>query len=174
MATKGKGAPAKHPGGRPTKRTPTAKTAIVSAVREGATLEIAAASAGVTYRTLRNWIVEAEVAEEGELFQFLQDLKKAESANALRHLRTIAKASARNWQASAWMLERRHRGGYGAQKVQHEHSGPDGGPIQLEHRRRDIAQQMLDKLIRGGISEPEAREALRALGVKDSYLERVA
>lgn len=174
MGAQTKERPARRaPGGRPTKLTPTVVKALCSAIRRNATYELACASAGITYQTFRNWMIAGESGDSGPHVEFFDAIKKAEAASALKHLATVERASSRNWQAAAWMLERRYAEGYGRQKVQHEHSGPDGGPIPFELRRRDIARQLLDKLMADGISETEARTALFALGVREQDLEHV-
>ena len=43
-------------------------------------------------------------------------LKKAEALHITKHLELIDQASVKNWQASAWKLERRHREHFGQQQ----------------------------------------------------------
>jgi len=43
-------------------------------------------------------------------------LKKAEALHITKHLEVIDQASVKNWQASAWKLERRHREHFGQQQ----------------------------------------------------------
>lgn len=102
---------------------------LIAAIKLGATYELAAQYAGVTYRTLRNWITRAEAEEEG-FIHFLQALKEAEGRGAFALLTKINNAADDgNWQAAAWILERRYPDMYGKQRV--EHTGKDGDAISI-------------------------------------------
>jgi transposase len=103
---------------------------IFAAIKLGSTYELAAQYAGISYRTLRNWITRAEAEEEG-FIHFLQALKEAEGAGAFKLLTKInTAADDGSWQAAAWILERRYPNEYGKQRI--EHSGVDGGPLQIK------------------------------------------
>jgi hypothetical protein len=64
----------------------------------------------------------------------------------------------------------KEKGGYYTNK--REHSGPNGGAIPLDvgSKRKELAAQMLRKLIDKGKSEEEARASLIAMGVNESDL----
>lgn len=108
--------------GRPTKYTEDKADAIVAAVRAGATLRLAAASAGISLDTLARW--------RKRFAAFADRLTEAEGKAAVRPLALIAEAAKRDWRAAAWLLERRFPEEYGRQR--HEHTGADGGPIEVE------------------------------------------
>lgn len=55
---------------------------------------------------------------------------RAEATAVNNSIMVIRSAGNRNWQAHAWWLERAHPAEYGRQQ-RIEHSGPDGGPIDL-------------------------------------------
>lgn len=72
---------------------------------------------GIHQSTFYDWLKEAETGKDShnpnrkapclELKVELADgLKKAQAAFKAYHIQNITKASKRNWQASAWMLER--------------------------------------------------------------------
>jgi len=92
--------------GRPTKCTPEIRSKIVEAIRLGASIEQAAAHAGLVKQTLYNWL-ESEATQ----YQPLQrEVEQARSARAVGWLgRLVAKANSDDrdaWRAAAWMLER--------------------------------------------------------------------
>lgn len=99
---------------RPRKNTPSAKERIIEAVGLGATYERAAAAGGIGYSTLREWILaDAEFAEA---------VKQAEAQRANEALSAIRRAARDGqWQAAAWLLERRYPGEYG--RTVQEHRG---------------------------------------------------
>lgn len=157
--------------GRPTKLTPALQKRVAAAVRKGATREIAAASAGIAASTFFDWMARGEACE-ARFSEFSEAVKKAEAECAMAALGQIQTASRKTWTAAAWLLERRYRQGYAQpQKVQHEHSGPGGKPISVDVQRRDLALEMLEQLVTGGLSHDDARRALAALGVRDHDLE---
>lgn len=75
----------------------------------------------ITEDTLYRWLREAEEVDENgkplkryERQRKLKDaMQKAQSAFKAYHVQNITKAARKNWQASAWMLERRFPDEYG-------------------------------------------------------------
>jgi transposase len=100
---------------RPSKLTDAVIPKLAEAIRLGATYEIACKYAGVTYQTLRNWIIDGETAREGSAARNLRDkLEEAEGRGAVQWLAVIEKAAKEGtWQAAAWKLERRYNKDYG-------------------------------------------------------------
>ena len=93
---------------RPTKKTPDVKARVIQATRLGATRARAADAAGIAERTLYEMLAEDT--------QFAQAIKLAEGEAAVKALTAIQRAaSGRNaqWQAAAWLLERRYPHEYG-------------------------------------------------------------
>ena len=103
---------------RKSKYTPETTAKIMKAISLGATYELAAHYAGISYELLRQWMQDkAKVA-------FLEELKRAEGIAALVWLGMIDQAAKDgNWQAAAWKLERRYPHMYGRNVTQVEHSG---------------------------------------------------
>jgi hypothetical protein len=160
---------------RPTKYTATVRKKLIQAIKMGATYELAAGYAGITYRTFRNWMEQGERDVEqqeqnpdgdpGEFLQFFQDVKAAEAAGAMVWLAKIERAAGENWQAAAWKLERRFPHMYG-RSVQ-EHTGtveqslvPSGALAQLADDLLDAVRQI-----------PEARAALAASILGDEMID---
>jgi transposase-like protein len=102
---------------RTTKRTDARQRAICQAIEQGATYEMAAASAGIHRDTLHAWRSRDPA--------FSDALKAAEARGVLACLSRIQQAANDGqWQAAAWILERRYPADYGRRdRVQMEHSG---------------------------------------------------
>lgn len=101
-------------GGRPSKLTPETCKAIVDGITIGMPYHAAAQAAGITYETFNNWMNRGKKAKSGRYFQFFQDIKEAESRGIRNNLILITKAAKEgSWQASAWILERRHPEDFG-------------------------------------------------------------
>lgn len=125
---------------RRTKLEPDVQEKVVEAVKQGATFELAALYAGISYSTFNNWMKRgrseserlekprAKPKEKEHVFlQFLEAVKTAEGAAAFGWLKKIEDASKDQWQAAAWKLERRYPKEYGKQI--HEHTGADGAAV---------------------------------------------
>ena len=105
---------------------------IVQALRLGAHLETAAAYAGVTARTVREWRqrgrteqarvdggeAKAPAPKERKYVLFAAAVEKALADAELRYIGIVGKAALSQWQASAWMLERRHPERWGRRRVE--------------------------------------------------------
>lgn len=128
------------------KLTPDTTTRITQAIRVGATYALAAQYGGVSYQTFRTWVKrgEAEIERrenprvkpgseqwdsEQAFVDFVQALRDAEGAAAVKWLALIDKAAEETWQAAAWKLERRYPRDYG--RTVQEVSGKNGGEIPI-------------------------------------------
>lgn len=120
----------KRPPGRPTKLTPEVQTTIVNALAAGTYLETAAAAAGINQDTLHRWLRNGARADGGLQKGFSEAVKKALASAEVRNLATITLASASQWQAAAWILERRYPQRWGRVE-RHEQTGEGGGPIEV-------------------------------------------
>lgn len=113
MAGKGKGATRarrriKAPGRGPdTKLTPEVQEAICLQLRLGNFRETAAAAAGVSSRTLRNWIKAAAAGKDPVYVRFAKAMEEAEAIGETRDVAKMAKAGGEDWRSIAWRLERR-------------------------------------------------------------------
>lgn len=112
------------------KLTPETTQKIFQAIQMGATYELAASYAGITYNTLYNWMKKGEAAKSGKFKDFVKELKEAEGKAAIGWLAKIEKAGSEgDWRAVAWKLERRYPEDYGRQVRELRHQGHDGGPL---------------------------------------------
>lgn len=81
---------------------------IVEGLSLGMTYKMAADFAGISEKTLYNWLRKGREGYSPIYVQFLEAVKRTTAQNAAGHLSTIVKAAKEGrWQASAWMLERR-------------------------------------------------------------------
>ena len=92
--------------GREPKLTPAVEAAIVESIRNCSTLETAAALAGVTYRTFRNWMTWGEAGRR-PYFHFFQVVTRAETEAEARLVRIWSDAAECDWRATRDMLGRR-------------------------------------------------------------------
>lgn len=114
MAAHGKG-PRKQkaggPGREPLFLDPARRTAILDAVRNGATFKVASLAAGVGYSTFREWRQrgreDGRAKKETVYSALLADVKKASAEFITRNVKAISDHGDRSWQARAWLLERR-------------------------------------------------------------------
>lgn len=83
-------------------------TAIRSALEDGRYREVACKLAGIDRKTLLNWLKRGERERSGLYRDLYLAVEQAEAKAEEFHLRNIKTASAKNWFASAWYLERKH------------------------------------------------------------------
>lgn len=101
-------------GGRPTKLTAETTKKICDAILVGSTYKAAAQYAGVNYSTFRMWMKRGEDGKGRKFVEFLETVETA-NASAQVYFATNIKsaATAGDWRAAAWMLERRFPKAYG-------------------------------------------------------------
>lgn len=91
----------KHPGGRPTKRTPATIARIAEAIANGLPDEYVCALVGIRRETLWSW------RNDPEFEEFSNAIKKAEATRLEIRLQRVEAGEA-GWQGTAWFLERRY------------------------------------------------------------------
>ncbi len=92
--------------GRPTDFNPQTAETIISLVRRGNFVETAAAFAGVTARTVRNWIAKGKRRDQPVFAEFRRRILQAKAEAEIQDLDKLSRDPA--WQAIAWRLERRN------------------------------------------------------------------
>jgi transposase len=105
--------------GRPTLSIEPYIDKLCQALRVGATYELAAKYAGISYGTFLTWRKRAETAKDGTALARLRDrMEQVEGQAAIGWLKKIdAAATEGNWQAAAWKLERRYPEHYSREAV---------------------------------------------------------
>lgn len=109
---------------RPSKLTEASKARFLEAVRMGVTYELASRYAGFDDSTFRRYMAD----KRPEFQAFRAAVAAAEGEAAMAALQQINDATARDWRAAAWLLERRYPNDYGRHRV--EVTGANGGPVQ--------------------------------------------
>lgn len=122
--------------GRPTILTPEVEREIVEAIERGNYLKDACDLAGVSDTAVQEWITKGtrDLAEgvDSPYASFAVSLKKARARVGDLCLRDI-RDRVKQWQAAAWFLERTRPQQFGpTQRI--EHTGVDGGPIEMKHQ----------------------------------------
>lgn len=115
---------------RPTKLNLETSSAIVNALKIGATRKDAAGAAGVEYQTFLNWMETGRIAKSGMFFEFFDACAKAEHSARLKYLGTIAKAAQEgDWRAALEYLKRRDPENWGDRQSL-EHTGKNGAALE--------------------------------------------
>ena len=100
-------------GGRPPKyNDPKCIETLCATLATGATLAASCRSARISYRAVRTWVVAGESGDEKYSY-FMHSIKKAEADNEISLVVDIRTAAKTQWQAAAWLLERRYPNKYG-------------------------------------------------------------
>lgn len=122
---------------RAEKLTAALEEKIVTTLRAGNYMEVAAAAAGISKVTLYAWLREGERFPETELGKFKQRVDQAMAEAEVESLEVIARAArddSRNWTAEAWRLERMHPERYGRRTVI---TGDPNAPVRVVVERAE-------------------------------------
>lgn len=109
------------------KLTPELQKKIGENITLGMPLKFAAEAAGISESTFYEWMNKGEHEKKGQFSEFSEYIKRCQSQAVQLHLKLITKAATEgSWQASAWILERRHPEEFGRKDkldMKAEHSG---------------------------------------------------
>lgn len=117
---------------RPSKLTPEIQKKIIEAVKAGNYYEAACAYAGVSYSTLRGWIVKGEKAKSGKYLKFLEAVRQAEAEAEARIVLQWQKAMPEDWRAAQAFLERRYPERWGKKETRIFEGGDKDKPIKVK------------------------------------------
>ena len=98
--------------GRPSKLTPERHKKIVALIEDGNYPETAAGACGVSRTAFYDWMAKGKEAKSGRYKDFADDVQRAREAAEADLIQTIRRASADDWRAASWMLERTRKGKY--------------------------------------------------------------
>ena len=121
---------------RPTSLDDSVKARIVAAVEAGCGRRVAAQAAGVDRSTLLRWLASGRDGVE-PFASLLREVQVAEARGEASCLDVIRAASARTWQAAAWLLERRH-----PERWARREPKPPAAPL----RQRSVSDMSLEEL----------------------------
>lgn len=143
-----------YPKGQPLKLLKAGvKDRLLFALDKGASYQIACGFAGITYTTLRRWVLRGEeladlteeelAAHPDKIYhELVHAMREVESGAALKWLQKIDKAAEFHWQAAAWKLERRYPDQYGRSVVDDQGQGKD---TSLEKAKETVNQLKRDQ-----------------------------
>lgn len=127
--------------GRKTRYTPETVERITDALRRGMTHKLACAAARIHVDTFYTWIAQYP--------EFSEAVKKAEADFAQKNLAIIQDAADNgSWQASAWLLERRHPEDYRQRQETTLH-----GALSLDRIRAMSDEELAEELRRRGLGD---------------------
>lgn len=137
----------KNKGGRPPLDPDVYGERIAEALRQGNYVETACAKAGLHKDTFYEWLKKARRYRDGrgketptEIAPYLRFTDAIENASAegeAELLGTIREASYQQWQAAAWMLERRHPDKWG-RRTAHRLENTAGEAMDLDALRNAL------------------------------------
>lgn len=128
--------------GRHSKLTPEVQEKIVGVLRSGNYAQVAAQCAGIGETTFYRWLQQGEEEESGIYRDFREAVKNAEAEAEADSVAIIETAGRKEWQARAWLLERKHPYRWGRFERQ-EHMG-SGVKIVLVDETSDKETVSLD------------------------------
>jgi len=131
----------RYPKGSLPELTPEIANRICLHIGRGAYIETACALCGISKDTFYRWLRIAKSESPTIAAIELSDAVERAMAEAETRFLNIIDCAAEGgaWQAAAWRLERMFPSKWGRQgKLQVEHSGPEGRPIEIEDRRKRI------------------------------------
>lgn len=122
---KKKPVPSKRPPGRPSKLDDATQQKFLEAVREGLPYSTACALAGIGETTFAVWRQRADAEPDSPYAGFMRALKEAEAEAEAANVKRIRSAADNGqWQAAAWILERRHPDKWArTERSEQQHSG---------------------------------------------------
>lgn len=128
--------------GRHSKLTPEVQERIVSAIRSGNYIEVAAQYAGISKNTLYRWLANADDENADDAYRDFRDaVESARSAAEVRNVALIQQAANDGtWQAAAWYLERTAWQRWGRRTMV---TGDAGEAIKVEVDHRQTLRQVL-------------------------------
>lgn len=97
--------------GRPTKLDDLRAQAVINAVSEGLPRDTAARLARIAPSTLFDWLARGRDGES-RFAEFAERVKEAEAQAEQKLIAVIREAAPKQWQAAAWLLERRRPEAY--------------------------------------------------------------
>ena len=116
--------------GRPSKLTPERKRRFIKALKAGSTREAACSYAGIGTSSFQRWMKKGQKEDKGQYREFRVTVETVEAEVELMCNRRIMESAQDDPKWAAWWLERRRRSSY-AQTIKQEHTGADGGPLEV-------------------------------------------
>ena len=133
--------------GRRTKLNKDVCDKICVELREGCSLEGAAEAAGISSSAFFNWMKRGSKSKSGIYVEFVEAIKKADAegqTSLIKEVRTAARKG--QWQAAAWLLERKWPNLWGKQEKRLiEHSG-ELKTVSIEKRVTELKEFLKEEV----------------------------
>lgn len=143
--------------GRKLQLTPELSKSICTLVQGGASIPDACLASGYSWNTVKVWIARGRTAKREQPFaRFADELAQAKAKWRAGAVLQITKASAKDWRAAAWLLERRVDSYRPQQRIEHS------GNMQHEHRKAPeyTTAEVLVRIRELAKADPEVRALL--------------
>lgn len=153
------------------KLTPELQECIVQNIENGNYISVAAQCAGINKTTHNRWMEKGRNAiergdYENEFAQYFEAVTTARAKAEGTNVFVIKQATHDNWQAAAWWLERTFPERWGRRdRTQIEHTGRNGGPIEVGMDLSKLTDKELDML--SNIIDKASKEKPRPEGVSE-------
>lgn len=157
--------------GRPTKLTPKIQDEIVELLKAMNYVETACAVVGISKNTYYDWIKKANESKRRNKYTIFRDeIEKAQAWGEARLVATINRHSERNWQAGAWLLEKRHSDRWGKEKKEEEPSKKEEEPeyVSADVSHIDPLQRKIMKSILDTCASKSDSEWMEELGIDEN------
>lgn len=129
------------------KLTPETCEAICTSIAKGNTIKYSVMKEGIHESTFYNWMKKGEESktQRGIYYEFFESIKKAQEEGKNHLVRGIQEHGKKNWQAMAWLLERKYPHEFGRREnVKMEHSGS----VKQEHKGKVKVENVFQRIDR--------------------------
>lgn len=152
------------------KLTPELQACIVANIENGNYIAVAAQSAGINKSTHSRWMSKGrndiDRGEDTIYSQYFEAVTTARAKAEVQNVFVIKSATHDTWQAAAWWLERTFPDRWGRRdRMSLEHTGRDGGPIEVGMDLSKLSDKELDFLSK--IVDKAAKDKPKTEGVAE-------
>jgi hypothetical protein len=139
--------------GRKCKLTDELTDIICENIELGLSYNLTCQAAGISFDTFNNWMKAGEAEESKKFSDFYDRVRASEAACAKESLERIRDAANTNWNAAAWLLERRYPADYGKKdhlnmqsKTENLNVNAQLSDDEIETRRSALLSRILGEL----------------------------
>jgi hypothetical protein len=144
--------------GRPTHLNDEVQRIICEALANGNFRSVAAASAGVPLRTFHEWMKKGEEETDERCIQFRRAVIQAEKNAEIRAVQMIMAKAAEDPKHAQWWLAHRFPERWAERyRGRIEHTGKNGGPIQVTDARDKLIEK-LSSVLAGNTTDTDESE----------------
>ena len=123
--------------------TPAAQKKLCMAIGLGAPMDLAVLYAGLRRETVWRWLTKGRRQTRGIYHDLVEAVDEAEGKAVVGCLAVIRKASQEQWQAAAWLLERRYRAFFGRSWVEETPAETREGIVNINIDARTLQTELV-------------------------------